>query len=100
MMAPGLLVQDSSARTEDRDEVRRSTAKQRLYILDELHPTAIKHAHALFDVVLPSDSEIHSWRENAEYLVIKSSTLTASDIRASRKLRAIGKQGVGKLVKC
>jgi phosphoglycerate dehydrogenase-like enzyme len=71
------------------------TAKPTVYLLDTFHPTAQKHAQSVFDVILPSDERHAEWREKAEYLLIRGSYLTAEDVAASPKLKAIGKQGVG-----
>lgn len=64
-------------------------------MIDNFHPEAIKHAKDLFDVVLPTDPEIQNWQTNAEYLLVKSSALSAQQIRDATRLKAIGKQGVG-----
>lgn len=69
--------------------------KPTVYLIDNFHPDAVRHAQSLFNVVLPTNSEIKNWKDNAEYLLVKSSSLSASDVQAARKLRAIGKQGVG-----
>jgi phosphoglycerate dehydrogenase-like enzyme len=69
--------------------------RPRLYILDETHPDAMKHAATMFDVILPSDPEIKNWQSSAEYVFLKSGTLTAEQIDGATKLRAIAKQGVG-----
>ena len=66
-----------------------------LYMLDTFHPEAVKHARQLFKVVLPTDPEIQNWRENAKYLAVRGSYITAADVQACKHLRAIGKQGVG-----
>lgn len=89
-MAPG--------RTEDATEASSipfTTEKPTVYLLDTFHPAAISHAQTLFNTVLPSDPKHAHWRENAEYLLIRSSYLTAADVRSCPKLKAIGKQGVG-----
>jgi len=64
-------------------------------MLDKLHPEAVRHAQELFTVVLPTDPEVKNWRENAEYLLVRGSYITADDVKAACKLRAMGKQGVG-----
>ncbi|CZT19048.1 related to SER3-3-phosphoglycerate dehydrogenase [Ramularia collo-cygni] len=69
--------------------------RPKLYMIDKLHPAAVAHAQELFEVVLPTDPEIVNWQRNAEYLLVKSSSITSSQIAACTKLRAIGKQGVG-----
>ncbi|KAF2162922.1 hypothetical protein M409DRAFT_26775 [Zasmidium cellare ATCC 36951] len=89
-MAPGLVDPQSSSGNE-----QPSSDMPTLYMLDTLHPEAVKHAQQLFKVVLPTDPEIQHWRENARYLAVRSSYITAADIQACKQLRAIGKQGVG-----
>lgn len=71
------------------------TVKPTVYLLDTFHPTATKHAQAKFNAILPSDPQHAQWRENAEYLLIKGSYLTASDVESCSNLKALGKQGVG-----
>jgi phosphoglycerate dehydrogenase-like enzyme len=78
----------------DSTEVR-SSQKATVYLLDSFHPTATKHAQTLFDAVLPSDPRHKQWRENAEYLLIRGSYLTAEDVASCPNLKAVGKQGVG-----
>ncbi|KAJ5058795.1 D-isomer specific 2-hydroxyacid dehydrogenase [Bipolaris maydis] len=70
-------------------------AKPTVYLLDAFHPTAVKHAQSLFDAILPDDSRHAEWREKAEYLLIRSSYLTADDVKLAPRLKALGKQGVG-----
>ncbi|KAK4502315.1 hypothetical protein PRZ48_005740 [Zasmidium cellare] len=89
-MAPGLIdLQDSSGHEQP------SAGMEILYMIDTFHPEAVKHAQQLFRVVLPTDPEVQNWRENARYLAVRGSYITAADIKACRSLRAIGKQGVG-----
>ncbi|OAL44826.1 hypothetical protein IQ07DRAFT_663093 [Pyrenochaeta sp. DS3sAY3a] len=85
------------ARTDspvDNESTVKST-KPTVYLLDTFHPTAVKHAQSLFNVILPSHPQHSEWREKAEYLLIRGSYLTAEDVAASPNLKAIGKQGVG-----
>lgn len=77
------------------NEAESSLCRPKLYILDKLHPEAISYAQELFNAVLPSDPEIQNWKENAELLVVRSSYITAEQIGAAKRLKAIGKQGVG-----
>lgn len=70
--------------------------KPTVYVLDQFHPEVMKHAQSVFDAVLPDDSRYPQWREKAEYLLIRGSSLTAEDIKSSPNLKALGKQGVGK----
>lgn len=99
-MAPGIISQmlTTSLAAETITPVVKSSStgtRPKLYMLDETHLGAFQHAQTMFDVVLPSDPEIRNWQESAEYVFLKSGTLTAAQIDAAPKLRAIGKQGVG-----
>ena len=69
--------------------------KQTVYLLDTFHPAAVARAEALFKCIHPTDTAHASWRENARYLLVRGSYVTADDIANSCSLRAIGKQGVG-----
>ncbi|KAF7191181.1 Hydroxypyruvate reductase [Pseudocercospora fuligena] len=69
--------------------------RPKAYLLDKYHPDAVRHAETLFRVVHPSDPEIQNWQQNAEYLLVKGSYITATQIRSAKRLKAIGKQGVG-----
>lgn len=69
--------------------------KPTVYLLDTFHQDAIKHAQHLFNAILPGTPEHANWREDARYLLIRSSYLTAEDVVSCPNLTAIGKQGVG-----
>ncbi|CAH0031722.1 unnamed protein product [Clonostachys rhizophaga] len=88
-MAPGTLL-DSSREASPVDD-RRPT----VYLLDKFHPEAIKYCQQRFRPIQPDDKEHVHWRQNAQYLLIRSSYLTADDIAACPNLKAVGKQGVG-----
>lgn len=92
-MAPARIHSPSPSHSEE--AIPSTCSRPKLYILDKLHPDAISHAQQLFEVVLPTDPEITHWQQNAEYLLVKSSSITAAQIAACKRLRAIGKQGVG-----
>ncbi|KAJ4354123.1 uncharacterized protein N0V89_005856 [Didymosphaeria variabile] len=85
-MAPGRI-----------DSVSEPTTSQKptVYLLDSFHPEATKYAQDLFDAVLPTDPRHSQWRQKAEYLLIRGSSLTAKDIKSCPNLKALGKQGVG-----
>lgn len=91
-MAPARIIEGPpSPPTEFEHEVCKPT----VYLLDTFHPDATKHAQTLFNAISPGTPEHASWRKNAQYLLIRSSHLTAEDIAACPNLKAIGKQGVG-----
>jgi phosphoglycerate dehydrogenase-like enzyme len=68
--------------------------KPQVYLLDEYHPAAVSRAQTLFNAILPDDPEHKNWK-SAEYLLVRSSRLTAEDVASCPNLRAVGKQGVG-----
>lgn len=92
VMAPGRL---ESADTSVPQASTNTADKPTVYLLDTLHPEAVKHAQSLFNAILPSDLKHSEWREKAEYLVIRGSYLRAEDVEKCKNLKAIGKQGVG-----
>lgn len=73
----------------------RTPSKPTVYLLDAFHPQATARAESLFNCIHPSDPAHASWRENARYLLVRGSHVTADDIASAPQLRAIGKQGVG-----
>ncbi|KAK5109656.1 hypothetical protein LTR62_006778 [Meristemomyces frigidus] len=94
-MAPGLLLSEPQSDMHDRLNEDQGSTKPTVYMLDKLHSEATKHAQCLFNVVLPSDPELQNWQQNAEFILMKSSSLSAEEINKAQRLRAIGKQGVG-----
>ncbi|ETN39806.1 uncharacterized protein HMPREF1541_06032 [Cyphellophora europaea CBS 101466] len=72
-----------------------SSQKPTAYLLDTIHPTALALAHSLFNLITPTSPSHATWRDQARYLLVRGSHVTASDIAASPHLKAIGKQGVG-----
>jgi phosphoglycerate dehydrogenase-like enzyme len=69
--------------------------KPTVYLLDTFHPAAIARAESLFTCIHPSNSAHASWRQNAKYLLVRGSCVTANDVAKAPLLCAIGKQGVG-----
>ena len=85
------------ARVEDspvRDAAPRDD-RPTLYLIDNFHPAVHEFCEKNFNAYSPGHPEQPNWRENAEYILVKSSYVTEKDIAACKKLRAIGKQGVG-----
>jgi phosphoglycerate dehydrogenase-like enzyme len=72
-----------------------TNTKPTVYLLDTFHPAAEARAEELFNVVRTTDPGHASWRERAQYALVRAGYVTAEDIAASPNLRAIGKQGVG-----
>lgn len=70
-------------------------SKPTVYLLDTFHPQVEKFCRENFNAIFPSDPGHEVWRQKAQYLLVRSSYVTAEDIAASPRLLAIGKQGVG-----
>ncbi|KAI8689508.1 hypothetical protein NCS56_00214400 [Fusarium sp. Ph1] len=86
-MAPGLV---SDSRSDSLP-----AGKPTLYLLDNFHPQVLAYCQENFNAITV-DHPLHGqWRENAHYLLVRSSRLTAKDIESCPNLVAIGKQGVG-----
>lgn len=67
-----------------------------IYLLEVFPPEAVAHCRSKFQtVILPTDPEISNWRQNAESILVRETTVSAADVCSARKLRAIGKQGTG-----
>ena len=90
VMAPSAIFDNSPSPPASTND-----AKPTVYLLDRFHPEAERHAQELFNVILPGTPEHSKWRQNAHYLLIKGSYLTAEDVELCPNLQAIGKQGVG-----
>lgn len=66
-----------------------------MYLLEIFPDAAVKYCQTIFDTVLNTDPEVKSWRDNADAILVREKIISAQDIVSARKLRAIGKQGVG-----
>lgn len=88
-MAPARIADDLPSQTETH-----VSSKPTVYLMDTFHPAAVSHAQKLFNAILPGTPEHQNWRD-AQYLLMRSSRLSAEDIASCPNLRAIGKQGVG-----
>ncbi|KAK2034426.1 hypothetical protein LX32DRAFT_720164 [Colletotrichum zoysiae] len=71
-----------------------SDSRPTVYLLDQFQPEVIAFCQEKFNAILPGDPKHAKWKE-AQYLMIRSSRLTAEDIAECPNLLAIGKQGVG-----
>ncbi|KAI1843176.1 hypothetical protein JX265_009915 [Neoarthrinium moseri] len=85
-MAPGIL-------SEPEDSMPR--AKPTVYVMDKFHPSVLEFTKENFNAITLDMPEHAEWKQKAQYLLIRSSRLTAEDIAACPNLVAIGKQGVG-----
>ncbi|KAJ5614019.1 D-3-phosphoglycerate dehydrogenase [Penicillium herquei] len=89
-MAPGII--DNG---DEPHSTVNSVTKPTVYILDAWNEEALAHAKTLFNVIQPGDNGFSEWRQNASFLLIRGSYLTADDIASCPNLIAIGKHGVG-----
>ncbi|KAH7361597.1 D-isomer specific 2-hydroxyacid dehydrogenase [Plectosphaerella cucumerina] len=89
-MAPSRIEPDQSS-----DNVHIPTKKPTMYLLEIFPEDAIRHCQTLFHTILPTDAEVHNWRDNADAILVREKTISASDIASARRLKAIGKQGTG-----
>ncbi|KXJ88333.1 D-isomer specific 2-hydroxyacid dehydrogenase [Microdochium bolleyi] len=89
-MAPGLLSDAGDGATGPS-----ATPKPTVYVLDPFKPQVIEFVQQHFDAILPGTPGHQDWRAKAQYLLIRSSYLTAQDVDNCPNLLAIGKQGVG-----
>ncbi|SPO04148.1 related to SER3 - 3-phosphoglycerate dehydrogenase [Cephalotrichum gorgonifer] len=87
-MAPSLVSDDSTP-------VSPPAEKPTVYLLDDFHPEVMTFCKQNFNIIPRSHPENANWRQNARYLLVRSSYVTAEDIKAAPNLLAIGKQGVG-----
>lgn len=66
-----------------------------IYLLEQFHPEAVDYCRTLFRTIVPTDPEVDKWREHATAILVRELTVSGDDIKRARKLKAIGKQGVG-----
>ncbi|KAF9891059.1 hypothetical protein FE257_004994 [Aspergillus nanangensis] len=71
------------------------TPRPTIYLLEEFPPPAVEYCQTLFNTVLPTDPEVHNWREHATAILVRETIIMAEDVQHAPVLRAIGKQGVG-----
>lgn len=70
-------------------------SKPTVYIQDSFRPEVEQFCRENFNAIFPSDPKHADWRAKAQYLLVRSSWVTADDIKASPNLVAIAKHGVG-----
>ncbi|KAL9949378.1 hypothetical protein D7B24_006870 [Verticillium nonalfalfae] len=71
------------------------TKRFNMYLLEVFPEDSIHYCQTLFNTILPSDPEVENWRQNADAILVRERIISAEDIQAAQKLRAIGKQGTG-----
>ena len=94
-MAPGKIEPDSITIDTFVSSSKPPISRPRIYLLEVFSDAVIQYCQNFFDTILATDPESSNWRENAEFLLLREKTISADDIAAARKLRAIGKQGTG-----
>ncbi len=67
----------------------------KIFILDSFFETGVDHAARHAEVVRWDDPAVTGWRDDADGLLVRLTRITAEDFARSRRLKAIGKQGVG-----
>jgi D-3-phosphoglycerate dehydrogenase len=67
----------------------------KIYVLDPFHPAGLEYAAKHFEVIRWDDPRLKNWHEDADGLMVRMTRVTADDIARARKVRIIGKQGVG-----
>lgn len=77
------------------DSLSSASGKPTVYLLDAFHPQVLAYVKENFDAITTDDPRHSQWREEARYLLVRSSRLTEQDIKSCPNLIALGKQGVG-----
>jgi len=67
----------------------------KIYVLDAFHPSGVEYAAQHFEVVRWDDPRVKDWREDADGVMVRGTKMRAEDFARARKLKIVGKQGVG-----
>ncbi|HEX2567035.1 MAG TPA: NAD(P)-dependent oxidoreductase [Burkholderiales bacterium] len=67
----------------------------KIYVLDPFHPAGLEYAAKHFEVIRWDDPRVKNWHDDADGLMVRMTRVTADDIARAKKVRIIGKQGVG-----
>ncbi len=67
----------------------------KIYVLDPFHPAGLEYAAQHFEVIRWDDPRVKGWHAEADGLMVRMSRVTAQDLARAKKVRIIGKQGVG-----
>ena len=70
-------------------------AKPIVWMPSRLHPAAMAHAHALFDVIQPGDARATEWPALAEASVLRTGEITLDQLDRCTKLKIVTRNGVG-----
>ena len=67
----------------------------KIYVLDPFHLAGVEYAARYFEVVRWDDPRVKGWREDADGVMVRGTKIRAEDLARAKKLKIIGKQGVG-----
>ncbi len=70
-------------------------SRPKVYVLDSYHPAGMALIARHADVVRWDDPRVANWREDADGLMVRLTTLGEAEFAAARRLKAVLKQGVG-----
>jgi phosphoglycerate dehydrogenase-like enzyme len=96
-MAPSAIAVDPVSTIDEQCQQQQQLQKKSkptVYMMDDFHPAAVTRAQELFNIIPLSDPEHRHWKQS-QYLLLRSSRLSAKDIAECPNLLAVGKQGVG-----
>jgi len=68
---------------------------KKIYVLDPFHPAGLEYAAKHFEVIRWDDPRVKNWHEDADGLMVRMTRVSADDIARAKKVKIIGKQGVG-----
>jgi D-3-phosphoglycerate dehydrogenase len=66
-----------------------------VYVLEPIAPGAIAILERCCDIVPPDDPRRSHWPDDADAVIVRTSRIDADGIAAARRLKVIGKHGVG-----
>jgi hypothetical protein len=66
-------------------------SKPTVYLLESFHPDVMAFCNANFNVIARDNNpeQLAQWRENAQYILIRSASIKAEDIAAAPHLKAM-----------
>jgi len=67
----------------------------KIFVLDPFHRSGLDYAAQHAEVIRWDDPRARNWREEADGLMVRMTRVTADDFARMKKVRIIGKQGVG-----
>ncbi|KAL7908501.1 D-isomer specific 2-hydroxyacid dehydrogenase [Trichoderma velutinum] len=76
-------------------KIQNSNRKPNIYLLEVFPEAAVQYCQSLFNTIKYDDPEVENWRQNADAIMVREKVISAADIAAAGKLRAIAKQGTG-----